>query len=443
MLHDTDIGRTRLNLYRDAGGEAIAGDGSHADAVADDDESFPGGKGAGPGEAAFRGAHIRSSGLVGAWVLGLRGGRRRDGELGDRFGGRDLLLLFRGLVRRRFGQRLAGFRRDGGLRGWLDGDGGGWGGRRGGSGSSHLGGVLAGEEVTGNGEAEGEKKDGAGHVATFGRWLRKLFCFRWLLVYIGNDSGSCGAVVQSGVEVGDELGTGVKASSGILGEGAAEDPGRRFADFGVDLGCGGGIDGEDLVDEAGEGIRGEGAAAGEEFEGDDGEGELVGPAGEGFGKDLLGGHVGGGADGRAGHGHGGCFEDFGDAEIGDFGVAGGGDEDVGRFDVAVDNPFGMSEIEAGGNFAEDLEEAGPRKGALGHDRVERGAVDVFHDEEGKVVFFGEFVDGDDVGVVEGSGGLGFAGEAGFEFLAGGGVAKFLGEDGFMATARFILRSRPR
>ena len=165
LLHDTDIGRTGLNLYRDAGGEAVAGDGSHADAVADNDEFFTGGEGAGPGEAAFRGAHIRGCGLVGAGVLGLRGSGRRGGEFRDRFGGGGRLFLlgglFCGLFPGLFGERCLGFRVYGGRR-RLDG---------GGGGSSHLGGVLAGEEVSGDGEAEGKKEDGAGGVSTFRRWL--------------------------------------------------------------------------------------------------------------------------------------------------------------------------------------------------------------------------------------------------------------------------------
>jgi hypothetical protein len=46
-------------------------------------------------------------------------------------------------------------------------------------------------------------------------------------------------------------------------------------------------------------------------------------------------------------------DEFGDAEVGDFHLAGVVDEDVFRFDVAVEDALGVSEFEGGADFSGD------------------------------------------------------------------------------------------
>jgi hypothetical protein len=87
----------------------------------------------------------------------------------------------------------------------------------------------------------------------------------------------------------------------------------------------------------------------------------------------------------------------------DFDLAIGGEEDVGGFEVAVDDALFVGGFEGFGDLFGYRERFGDGQGAL-----ERGAFDVFHDDG--VLFEAE--DGGDIGVVEGGEGLGFALKAG-------------------------------
>jgi hypothetical protein len=190
----------------------------------------------------------------------------------------------------------------------------------------------------------------------------------------------------------------------------------------------------DFVDEGAEGVGEEGLASAEDFIGDDGERILVAASVDAVGADLLGGHVEGGAEDGAGHGHG-VGDELGDAEVGDLQAPVRGDEEVGGFDVAVDDALGVGVVEAFGSLAEELEDDG---GSGGADLVEQGGEsapgDVLHGDEGDGfagAHFGvaDLVDGDDVGMGEPAGGLGFALEALLHVAALGFVGDVVEFDG--------------
>ena len=88
-----------------------------------------------------------------------------------------------------------------------------------------------------------------------------------------------------------------------------------------------------------------------------------------------------------------------------------GDEDVGGFDVAVDDAGAMGGVERVGDFDADFEKAFEFERAAGDDVLESGAVEKFHGDEGAAVVFADVVDRADVGMVQGGGGAGFALEA--------------------------------
>jgi len=106
---------------------------------------------------------------------------------------------------------------------------------------------------------------------------------------------------------------------------------------------------------------------------------------------------------------------FSQAEIKDFGLATFCDEDIGGFDVAMHDAFGVSGIESFGDLDSQLQYFLKSERRLMDVSAESFAVDEFHGDEGAAVLFADVVDGADTGVVEGGGGAGFAAEA-FESL---------------------------
>jgi len=109
-----------------------------------------------------------------------------------------------------------------------------------------------------------------------------------------------------------------------------------------------------------------------------------------------------------------------DAEVHDFDVAGAGEHDVGRLDVAVDDAVPVRVVERGEHTCRDLEGAFREKSSTAGEQLPKcHAVDVLHDDVGdddiltvrinESVFAG-VVYGDDVRVVQRSGALGLATE---------------------------------
>ncbi len=108
--------------------------------------------------------------------------------------------------------------------------------------------------------------------------------------------------------------------------------------------------------------------------------------------------------------------ELGEAEVKNLGLAGAGGEEVGGLDVAVDDALGVGGGEGIGDLAAQLQHQLGGQGPAGDAVLEDLAFEQLHSDEGLAVVLVNFMDGADVGVVEGSGGAGFAQEA-FERLA--------------------------
>ena len=194
---------------------------------------------------------------------------------------------------------------------------------------------------------------------------------------------------------------------------------------------------EDGVEDYGGGIAAEGNRAGGHFVEDRAKAEKIAAHVESFAAGLLGRHVSDGADGGAGAGEigfadGGTIESggggaggagfvaggenlLGEAEIENFGVAAIGDEKIGGLDVAMDDAFGMRGVEGVGDFDAEIEQRFHIEGASGNAVLERHAIEKFHDDEGASLVLADFVDGADIGMIEGGSSAGFAAET-FESL---------------------------
>ncbi len=188
-----------------------------------------------------------------------------------------------------------------------------------------------------------------------------------------------GRVAEGGVLFEGFGGDGVEIAFKIAlpGEGGGLGRGRRFflADGAEPFG--GGVLG-----------GGVGAALGEEFEEDDAEGVDIGAGGDGVGGDLFGAGVAGGEEDLGGGGLGrgeGVVEKFGDAEVEEFGFAALVDEDIGGFEVAMDDEVGVGEGDGGAELAEQEEALPEEEVVLVAELVEGDAVDELHGEIGLAV----------------------------------------------------------
>ena len=142
--------------------------------------------------------------------------------------------------------------------------------------------------------------------------------------------------------------------------------------------------------------------------------------------DLFRGHVLGGSDDAPGFGECGigvAADDFGDAEVSNFYAAFFVDQDIFRFDITMDNAFVVGELEGLANLGNDLEGFARGKFARAFQLAEVQAIDEFHDDESQAVDLAEFMDGNDVRVVESGEGAGFAVEAFGEAGAAGGLRR--------------------
>ncbi len=113
---------------------------------------------------------------------------------------------------------------------------------------------------------------------------------------------------------------------------------------------------------------------------DDAERIDVGGGSLGGARDLLGAGVGGGQhllDGLRGAG---VVEQFGDAEIEQLWLAAGIDQDIGGFEIAMNDEAAMGVGDAVADVEEKLEAAADVE--LGGVGVDGLSIDVFHDEEG-------------------------------------------------------------
>src|SRR5579862_2198160 len=95
-------------------------------------------------------------------------------------------------------------------------------------------------------------------------------------------------------------------------------------------------------------------------------------------------------------------------EIQNLGVAALGDKDVGRLDVAVDDSFGMSRIKCIGNLDSQRQHQLGFHRLPGDAMLQRQPIQKFHGDERTPVLFGDFMDGTDVGMIQGRSRLRFA-----------------------------------
>ena len=159
-------------------------------------------------------------------------------------------------------------------------------------------------------------------------------------------------------------------------------------------------------------LAGEGGLAGNHLVEDHAEGVDVASGIDGVALGLLGGEIGGGAHHRPGLGQvARCPGGPGNAEVRDLHLAPSVDEYVARFDVAVNHPAPVGEVEGGGH-------AGPYFGRPDHvqrtrlqHRRDRRPVDVLHHDVVGVLPLPPVEYGDDVGVAEIRRRLGFPAEA--------------------------------
>ena len=104
----------------------------------------------------------------------------------------------------------------------------------------------------------------------------------------------------------------------------------------------------------------------------------------------------------------------GDAEVGDLHPPFGIDDEVRRFDVAVDHPLAVGVIEPLGNLLDDVDDALERhRLALLQELLEVRPLHVLHGDEGDPLLarFDDVVDGDDVRMRQNPGALRLADEA--------------------------------
>ena len=146
--------------------------------------------------------------------------------------------------------------------------------------------------------------------------------------------------------------------------------------------------------------------------------------------DFFGGDVEGGGPDFAGL-IAAAIDEEGEAEVHDFGGAGFGEEDVGGFDVAMDEGELLGGAEAFGDFAADAEGFGFFEVAFAADALLEGAAaDELHGDVEVALVVADGVELDDVGVGDVGGDVGLAAE----LLEAGGVAGVLAVEDFEGDA---------
>src|SRR6185295_18669470 len=135
---------------------------------------------------------------------------------------------------------------------------------------------------------------------------------------------------------------------------------------------------------------------------------------------LLGRHVVGRPDGEVGLGQlrGFGIDPLGQPEVGELDAAGRVDEHVLGFDVAVDDPFLVGELQRLADVEGDLDRAVGHDPLLAQDVAEADALDELHHEEHEVPFNAVVEEVDDVRVVQAGERSGLPVEAEPEFLLG-------------------------
>ena len=98
-----------------------------------------------------------------------------------------------------------------------------------------------------------------------------------------------------------------------------------------------------------------------------------------------------------------------------------GDHDVRRLDVAMHDAGGVRGLERRGDLCPVLQRSRQRQRPLAEQCGERYAVDELHGDEGRPLVLADFVNRDDVGMVQRRSGASFLNEAAMPVGIGGGV----------------------
>jgi hypothetical protein len=153
--------------------------------------------------------------------------------------------------------------------------------------------------------------------------------------------------------------------------------------------------GEDEVADGRDGITVEGIATGEHFIEDHAEREEIRTGILSAAENLFWAPISGSAADRGVRAL--MASEASHAEVGEFDAIIGSDDDVGGFDVAVDDGAAMRDGKSDGNVSGPFASGGKRNAALGNDFFEGLAFDQFHDEVGSLrgLLDAHVVNGDD------------------------------------------------
>ena len=102
---------------------------------------------------------------------------------------------------------------------------------------------------------------------------------------------------------------------------------------------------------------------------------------------------------------------LGQSEVQDLGLTALGDEKIGRFDVAVNDAFGVRGVERVRDFHRQVQQLLDRQRPGFNNVLEGLALHQLHGDERLPVVLADLMDGADVGMVEGGSSPGFAAEA--------------------------------
>jgi hypothetical protein len=199
----------------------------------------------------------------------------------------------------------------------------------------------------------------------------------------------------------------------ILGHQSGDDRCEPFGDLGVLIGYRPRRVVADLAQDGDGGFGREGRLPGAGGVQDATEAEEVAAVVDRLAARLFGRHVMGRAGDRSGRGEAGVVAGLGQAEVGDLDPLDAVfEEEVGRFDVAMDEALGVGGRQAGGDLQADAQDGLDVERPVAVELcLERFAHDELHDQIGMAAELVHGVDGDDVVVRDGGGGGGLAEEA--------------------------------
>ncbi len=221
-------------------------------------------------------------------------------------------------------------------------------------------------------------------------------------------------------ELGD-LGGGLETVGRVLGKQTGDDRGQPVGDFGIDFLNGPGRVLADALEDGHRAAGPEGHPAGTHRIEDATEAEEICAVIDRLAARLLGGHVLRRAGDGTALGQAGVIDGAGQAEVGDLDTLDAVfEQDVGRLDVAVDQPLGVGRGQPGGRLETDAQDLlDLQRAALVETLLERDAGNVFHHQVGPLARPLDGVNVNDMFIAHGRGRLRLADEALAGRAAGG------------------------